>query len=987
MFNPTTKTLYKGVNFKMDRSWIRMVTAGSIALTTVATGVPITTHANSSLPSTAQEIEPMQNGQTPIQEKMSKKQLRQAAQQEKFSISHLNTLDYQALIDLLKEISWTQIPELFTYTDDTQEFYENRDRVQALIDALEESGKSFTEDDEQGIHTLVEVLRSGYYLGFYNKDLQYLMEPKYKQKIIPALQAIISNPHFTFGTKKQNEIINTTGKLISNTTVDPETLDMLAKVMEDFNEKRDKWSDDREASNAFYSVLQGVGYVLIWDLEDSERDEMEGKIDAFLEPIFDMAENGDTSPEHEWLTNNALYYTGKLGSYYSDQEKANEILTSAMKTYEKWSEPYFTAAQQIEEAYGEDANGKKIDLETLKKEGKEHYLPQTFTFDDGAVVFKTGDQLTEEQVERLYWASKEVKAQFHRVIGNDKELTSGNPDDVLTIVIYNTPDEYKLNRFLYGYDTDNGGIYIEGTGTFFTYDRTREQSIYSLEELFRHEFVHYLQGRYEVPGMWGQGEIYENSRLPWYEEGGAEFYAGATRTEGIKPRKSVVGNIRNAAPYLDYTAADMMRAKYGTLGFYDYSFALQYHMFTNDFANLDKINDTIRSNNVSDYDDLIEELSRDRALERGYQETLEELIDQYEDLDVPLVSDDYLQKVDVINKQEMYDQIAKTASLTDVKTEELDSGKFRSFTLRGVYTGGEAQGEYEDWQQMNRLTDGFLKDLSELSWNGYNTVTSYFTNYRTTKDGRFAYDVVFHGKLAEEDGAETENPVPDGSSIILGKQTTGVLSPQKPSQMFRLDVKSAEKLQVEMDASQADRVAWLVFHESDMQNYMAYPDQRDGNKLIGSFDAKPGTYYVTAYTFGSEQEEHRFSLRVSGEGSQSHEFYQETEGNDSPLQANGPLPIGTTISGDLKADDWQDIFAFEVDQPDQIRISLNALQRKNATWMLFHEGNLDQPVAYPQVLEANLQSGDYDVKPGRYYLYVYKYENGDFTYTVETRER
>nr|WP_240517627.1 collagenase [Bacillus pseudomycoides] len=43
---------------------------------------------------------------------------------------------------------------------------------------------------------------------------------------------------------------------------------------------------------------------------------------------------------------------------------------------------------------------------------------------------------------------------------------------------------------------------IEGIGTFFTYERTPQQSIFSLEELFRHEFTHYLQGRYEVPRLW-----------------------------------------------------------------------------------------------------------------------------------------------------------------------------------------------------------------------------------------------------------------------------------------------------------------------------------------------------------------------------------------------------------------------------------------------------------------------------------------------------
>ena len=62
---------------------------------------------------------------------------------------------------------------------------------------------------------------------------------------------------------------------------------------------------------------------------------------------------------------------------------------------------------------------------------------------------------------------------------------------------------------------------------------------YTLEELFRHEFTHYLQGRYVVPGMWGQGEFYQEGVLTWYEEGTAEFFAGSTRTDGIKPRKSV----------------------------------------------------------------------------------------------------------------------------------------------------------------------------------------------------------------------------------------------------------------------------------------------------------------------------------------------------------------------------------------------------------------------------------------------------------------
>lgn len=141
------------------------------------------------------------------------------------------------------------------------------------------------------------------------------------------------------------------------------------------------------------------------------------------------------------------------------------------------------------------------------------------------MIIKAGDKVDESKIQRLYWASKEVKSQFHRIIGNDKPLEAGNADDVLTMVIYNSPEEYKLNRTLYGYSVDNGGIYIEGIGTFFTYERTPEESIYSLEELFRHEFTHYLQGRYLVPGLFNEGDFYKGNsgRITWFEEGSAEF--------------------------------------------------------------------------------------------------------------------------------------------------------------------------------------------------------------------------------------------------------------------------------------------------------------------------------------------------------------------------------------------------------------------------------------------------------------------------------
>ena len=237
-------------------------------------------------------------------------------------------------------------------------------------------------------------------------------------------------------------------------------------------------------------------------------------------------------------------------------------LTDVMNKYPYLSYQYLEAAQTIDKNFNhKDYNGKIINFNDIKEDAKNKYLPKTYTFDDGKFIVKAGDKVSEEKIKRMYWASKEVKAQFMRLIQNDIPLEPKNPDDVLTVVIYNSPIEYKLNQKLYGVNTDNGGIYIEKTGTFFTYERTPEESIYTLEELFRHEFTHYLQGRYLVNGMWGEGDFYKNNELTWYEEGSAEFFAGATRTDGIKPRNSIVNNLKYSNNKMELP--DLLHTSYG----------------------------------------------------------------------------------------------------------------------------------------------------------------------------------------------------------------------------------------------------------------------------------------------------------------------------------------------------------------------------------------------------------------------------------------
>ncbi|WP_432804065.1 collagenase ColA [Bacillus arachidis] len=786
-----------------------------------------------------------------------KENAKQLVEEKKYSMAELNQLSNKELTDLLVTIKWYQIPELFQFNNDSLKFYQDDSRMQAIIDKLVEQGRAYTKDDSKGIETLSEALRAAFYLGFYNDELSKLNERSYHDKCLPALKAIAKNPNFKLGTPEQNKVISSYGKLIGNASADVEVIQYAGEIFKQYNDNLTTFIEDRTKGDAVYELMKGIDYEVqsyMYDTGKEPKDTMWYRnIDNFINEINRFALIGTVTDKNGWLINNGIYYAGRLGKFHSTQAKGQQVVTEAMRIYPYLGEQYFVAAEQITTNYGGvDANGKTVNLDQIREDGKKKYLPKTYTFDDGAIVFKAGDKVSEEKIKRLYWAAKEVRSQFYRTVGSDKPLENGHADDVLTMVIYNSPDEYQFNRQLYGYETNNGGIYIEGIGTFFTYERTPQQSIYSLEELFRHEFTHYLQGRYEVPGLWGQGDMYQNERLTWFEEGNAEFFAGSTRLDSVVPRKSIIGGLSND-PAKRYTAEQTLNAKYGTWDFYNYSFALQSYMYNNRPEMFDKVHDLIRANDVTNYDAYRSALSKDSKLNEDYQSYMQMLIDNRDKYTIPQVSDDYLAEHKPKALSDVTADITNEAKLKNVNVTKNKSQFFNTFTLQGTYTGSTSKGEIEDWKTMNQATNDMLKHLSEKEWSGYKTLTAYFVNYRVNSAGQFEYDVVFSGVNAEEDTTvekEPNNEFNTANPLSLNTVLRGSLSDQDQADRFVIDVKDPKDLQITVTNEQNIGLNWVLYSESDLNNYAAYPTKRDGNKLLGNYNAKPGKYYLSVYKYG-----------------------------------------------------------------------------------------------------------------------------------------
>ena len=123
----------------------------------------------------------------------------------------------------------------------------------------------------------------------------------------------------------------------------------------------------------------------------------------------------------------------------------------------------------------------------------------------------------------------EIDNLFHAKLRTNKVPLPNDNSEVLEAVIFASSEDYELyGGPIYDIDTDNGGLYLEGnpedkgnTPVFFAYENGDENNLSIWN--FKHEFVHYLDGRYIRSG--GYGEYAATGAADWWGEGIAEYIA------------------------------------------------------------------------------------------------------------------------------------------------------------------------------------------------------------------------------------------------------------------------------------------------------------------------------------------------------------------------------------------------------------------------------------------------------------------------------
>ncbi len=154
----------------------------------------------------------------------------------------------------------------------------------------------------------------------------------------------------------------------------------------------------------------------------------------------------------------------------------------------------------------------------------EQALPINHVCSDSLYILT--QEMTNEQLTDSCNQLTSQEAVFHEKLATNHQPAPNDFNDKLRVVIFDNAAEYnKYGQLVFDINTDNGGMYIEGTtqdpdniATFYSYEHFWVRPEFKVWNL-NHEYVHYLDGRFIKYDTFNHFP----SHMVWWSEGLAEY--------------------------------------------------------------------------------------------------------------------------------------------------------------------------------------------------------------------------------------------------------------------------------------------------------------------------------------------------------------------------------------------------------------------------------------------------------------------------------
>lgn len=376
--------------------------------------------------------------------------------------------------------------------------------------------KAYAGGGSDELEALFLYLRAGYYAEFYNSKVSFLswVTPAVKE----AVDAFVNNANFYENSDPH-------GKVLSEVIITMDSAGLQHAYLPQVTQWLTRW-DSQYAQNWYMrNAVNGVFTILFGGQWNEQFVQAIGNQTELAKALGDFAlRSSAIGASDEFMAANAGRELGRLTKYSgSASSTVKSKLTEIFAQYEMYGRGdaiWLGAADTV--SYYADCSDYGIC--NFESQLKGLVLSQSYTCSPTIRILS--QNMTQDQHVAACSKMGYEEGYFHTSLETGRQPVADDYNTQLQVNIFDSSDDYgKYAGPIFNISTNNGGMYLEGDPAtpgnipnFVAYEApyaNPDHFVWNLE----HEYVHYLDGRFDLYGGFG----HPTERIVWWSEGIAEY--------------------------------------------------------------------------------------------------------------------------------------------------------------------------------------------------------------------------------------------------------------------------------------------------------------------------------------------------------------------------------------------------------------------------------------------------------------------------------
>ncbi|MEH6420321.1 collagenase [Pseudomonas sp. CGJS7] len=455
-------------------------------------------------------------------------QAARSAKAETCEADAFGALSGNALVSAVKAASTDCINELFGLSGSTAYATFREAQMATVANALAVSARAYDGSNADSTLQLVLFLRAGYYVQYYDSAVG-TYGSVLRNAIRPALDAFAANANFGRVDNVHGEILAEYVTLIDSSTENARYLYVVKRLLDGYDNRY----------NAHYWMKVAVNNAYTITFRGHQDDAFRAAVQAdhsIVETLYGFANRNFAllGGDNAYLVANAGRELGRFLQYDGALKTLTRARVKSLLDRSAVTGPTARLWVGVGEMadYYDAGNCAQFGVCDFVARVEAAALPISHTCSPTLRLRAQAMSAAELSSTCAIVAGQE--AYFHRELATGGVPVAGDGNASLEMSVFDSSDDYVIYAgAIYGIDTNNGGMYLEGKPSepgnqarFIAHEaewlRPQGFEIWNLT----HEYIHYLDGRFN---MWGNFADAMKQKTVWWVEGFAEYLSYSYR--------------------------------------------------------------------------------------------------------------------------------------------------------------------------------------------------------------------------------------------------------------------------------------------------------------------------------------------------------------------------------------------------------------------------------------------------------------------------